>query len=132
MSHYSEIVVSSAGYDVWQQPPGTDVPHTKMLQHPHQPQQLSSRRELVELLDSEPLFDYLVRNGVLEKERAEAIQCESSPVKINLALLQHVEESGNTAHNLLVNALRQSGQHYLANMLDEGTRIKALTGSGRG
>ncbi|ELU15725.1 hypothetical protein CAPTEDRAFT_201143 [Capitella teleta] len=99
-----------------------------MMQFPAQ--QLSSTRDLVELIDSEPLFGYLVQNGVLNKDSLESIQSEHTPAKVNQALLHQVELGGKTAQNLLVNALRQSGQHYLANLLDEGTRIKALTGSG--
>ncbi len=94
-------------------------------------QQLSSRRELVEQLDSEPLFDYLVQNGVLERPTVDEIKNEKSAAKINIALLNHLEGSGKSALNLFINALRQTGQHHLASLLDEGARIKALTGSGR-
>ncbi len=49
---------------------------------------------------------------------------------MNLALLRHLESSGKSAQTLFVNALRQTGQHHLANLLDESARIKALSGSG--
>ena len=49
----------------------------------------------------------------------------------NIALLKNVENNGKTAQNLFINALRQTGQHYLANLLDDGIRIKALSGSGK-
>ena len=49
---------------------------------------------------------------------------------MNLALLKHVETNGKPALNLFVNALRQTGQHHLANLLDDTQRIKALSGSG--
>jgi len=93
-------------------------------------QQLSSRRELVEQLDSEPLFDYLMQNGVLERPLVEELKSEKSAVKVNLALLKHLENNGKSAINLFINALRQTGQHHLANLLDDGVRIKALSGSG--
>lgn len=117
VSHFSEIIVTS-GYDVQQQA-GSMCPR-----------RLSGRRELVEQLDSEPLFDYLVQNGVLERPLVNDIKNEKSPAKVNLALLRHVEDNGKPAVNLFVNALRQTGQHNLASLLDDSTRIKALSGSG--
>ncbi len=116
ISHYSEIIVTS-GYDATQ-PAG-------MLSH-----QLSSRRELVEQLDSEPLFDYLVQNGALEGPTVDEIKNEKSAAKVNIALLKHLEGSGKAVLNLFINALRQTGQHHLASLLDEGARIKQLSGSG--
>ena len=58
-----------SGYDVSSQ--------TGMLS-----QQLSSRRELVEQLDSEPLFDYLVQNGALEPPTVDQIKNEKSAAKV--------------------------------------------------
>ena len=43
---------------------------------------LSKRRELVELLDSEPVFAYLLQNGVLEPEHVDDIKKEASPAKV--------------------------------------------------
>lgn len=108
----------SRGYDV-QTPAGTT-----------NPSMLSSRRELVEQLDSEPLFDYLIQNGVLEPFVVDQIKNEKSAAKVNIALLRHLESSGKSALNLFINALRQTGQHHLASLLDDSQRIKALSGSG--
>ena len=121
-SHYSEIIVSS-GYDVND---GGRPMATGMAS-----QTLTSRRELVEQLDPEPLFDYLIQNGVLSDDAVEQIQQEKSPAKTNLALLRRIEDGGKTAEGLLVIALRQTGQHHLANILDDSGRIKALSGSGQ-
>lgn len=93
-------------------------------------QNLSARRELVELLDTEPLFDYLLQNGAVKPSVVDDIKEEKSQVQANIALLKNVENNGKTAQNLFINALRQTGQHYLANLLDDGIRIKALSGSG--
>lgn len=118
VSHYSEIIVST-GYDVPQRgPPG-------MLR-----QSLSSRRELVEQLDAEPLFGYLLQNGVVDAGTIADIQHEKTSAKVNLALLRKVETSGKMAESLFVNALRQSGQLHLASLLDDSTRLKKLSGSG--
>lgn len=59
------------------------------------------------------------------------IKNEKSDAKVNIALLRHLESSGKTALNLFVNALRQTGQHNLASLLDDSQRIKALSGSGQ-
>ena len=118
VSHYSEIIVTS-GYDV------SGVKPQGML-----PQGLSSHRELVEQLDPELIYDYLRQNGVLEDHEVAEVRQERSPAKVNLSLLTKVEEHGKSAEGLLIIALRQSGQHYLANLLDDTDRIKALSGSG--
>ena len=55
---------------------------------------------------------------------------EESQAKANILLLSKVDASGRLARNLLLNALRQTGQLQLANLLDEERRIKAFTGSG--
>ena len=68
VSHYSEIIVST-GYDAKQ--------HPGMLN-----QTLSARRELVELLDSEPLFDYLLQNGAVKPSVIEDIKEEKSQVQV--------------------------------------------------
>ena len=93
--------------------------------------QLSNRREVVETLDSESVFGYLIQNGVLEEEQAEEIKKERSSALVNLALLKHLEDHGNSAVELLINALRTTGQHHLASLLDEGYRIKPPSGSGQ-
>ncbi|XP_023931977.1 uncharacterized protein LOC106162832 isoform X1 [Lingula anatina] len=86
--------------------------------------QLTSQRELVEKLDSEPLFEYLVQNGVLEKGVVDEIKKEKSAAKVNLALLRHLENSTPKEFGLFMNGLRQTGQHELANLLDDGKRIR--------
>ena len=55
---------------------------------------------------------------------------EESQAKASILLLSKVDASGRLARNLLLNALRQTGQLQLANLLDEERRIKAFTGSG--
>ena len=92
--------------------------------------QLSTRRELVEQLDSEPLFDYLVQNGVLDETGVDDIRNEKSEAQTNLALLKHLELQRPCSVNLFINALRQTGQHQLANTLDNSKRINPAPGSG--
>ena len=58
------------------------------------------------------------------------VHVEESQAKANILLLSKVDASGRLARNLLLNALRQTGQLQLANLLDEERRIKAFTGSG--
>ena len=58
------------------------------------------------------------------------VQVEASKAKANLLLLSKVDANGVVARNLLLNALRQTGQLQLASLLDEDRRIKAFTGSG--
>lgn len=48
----------------------------------------------------------------------------------NIKLLQHLEELGNPAVELFINALRQSGQLHLASTLDVEHRIKPVHGKG--
>ena len=91
---------------------------------------LTSRRELVERLESEPIFDYLVQNGVMECSEADLLRDEPSAAKKNLTVLRHVETKDEAVYGLFINALRQTGQHHLANLLDGSARIKALSGSG--
>ena len=71
ISHYSEIIVSS-GYDVT-----TSAGMASPTSH------LSARRELVEQLDSEPLFDYLIQNGVLDQAIIDEIRNEKSAAKVS-------------------------------------------------
>jgi len=118
ISHYSEIIVSSSGYDVSGGMPSLP------------PSSLSARRELVEQLDSEPVFEYLIQNGALDQRRVDEIRAEKSAAKVNIALLKDLEGAGHSAVGLFVNALRQTGQHHIANLLDDSTRIKQLSGSG--
>ena len=61
-----------AGYDTHPPRGGSSLPADP----------LSARRELVEQLDSEPVFGYLEQNGVLEAEEVEEIKKESSPAKV--------------------------------------------------
>jgi hypothetical protein len=42
----------------------------------------------------------------------------------NLAVLRCVDSAGRRGLELLLNALRHTGQHELANMLDNGRRIE--------
>lgn len=91
--------------------------------------ELSGRRELVNLLDAEPLLDYLVQNGVLDGVEKEEVLKEEENTKQNLLLLKLVETRPNGV-KLFTNVMRQTGQHYLANLVDDGIRIKALSGSG--
>lgn len=90
---------------------------------------ISSRREMVNLLDAEPLLAYLVQNGVLTSDERNDILNEDDTVKQNILLLKFIETRPN-AVKLFTNVLRQTGQHYLANLVDDGIRIKALSSSG--
>ena len=94
---------------------------------------LSTRREIVDLIDVEPtLIDYLLLHGVLTPGDVTDILEELEPVRQNQRLLELVEARSDVAGvQLLTNVLRQTGQHYLANLLDDGARIKALSGSGQ-
>ena len=133
VSHYSEILCVSAsppsqegcGYDMQQDytfVPGSGLPGNCAL---------TSRRELVERLECEPLFDYLIQNGVIESSLAENLKKEPSAAKVNLTVLRQVETKDAAVFELFINALRQTGQHHLANLLDGSGRIKALSGSGK-
>lgn len=91
-----------------------------------------ARREIVELIDPEPTFDYLVLHGVLTRNDVSDIVQEPEPSQQNRKLLELVESRPDIAGvQLLTNVLRLTGQHYLANLLDDGARIKALSGSGK-
>lgn len=93
-------------------------------------EQLTSRQDLIESLDSEPIFDYLIQHGVLDPERRNDICQEVNRVKRNTALLKHLDDIGQTATALLINALRQSGQLHLASSLDVTHRIRPTSGKG--
>lgn len=108
------------GFDVKNKNSGTSSLHTGPL---------SMRRELVELLESEPLFDYLTQNRVLNTTHKDQILSEKSPAKQNLLLLKHVDETGRKGLLLFLNALRLTGQHYLANHLDDGHKLGLFDGS---
>jgi len=98
---------------------------------PTSPSPLSERREIVNLLDAEPTLDYLVQNGVLTAADVVEIGDERDTVQQNRSLLDHVESRKDLSGvKLLTNVLRLTGQHYIANLLDDGERIKALSGSG--
>ena len=90
---------------------------------------LSGKREMVQMLVCEPILDYLVQNGVLTKEDALEILNEMDTTVQNVMLLKLVD-AGPNGQKLFTNVLRQTGQHYLANLADDGARIKALSGSG--
>jgi len=92
---------------------------------------LSQRREIVNLLDAEPTLDYLVQNGVLTSADVSVISEERDATQQNRSLLERVELRKDVSSvQLLTNVLRLTGQHYIANLLDDGERIKALSGSG--
>jgi len=86
---------------------------------------LTLRRELVELLNAEPLLDYLVQNGILGSAEAKSVRLERSSVRQNLFLLKRIDDRRRRALLLFINSLRLTGQHYLANLLDDSTRINA-------
>ena len=144
VSHYSEFVcVSASSYGPGRVPgmggeedlmgSGGDLPVFSGLAIPCYGSNcsLTSRRELVERLESEPIFDYLVQNGVMECTEADKLRGEPSDAKKNLTVLRHVETQDEAVYGLFINALRQTGQHHLANLLDGSARIKALSGSGK-
>lgn len=94
--------------------------------------ELSGRREIVELLDAEPTFDYLVQNGVVTRDEVVEVVAKTEPSQQNHWLLRLIESRRDVAGvRLLTNVLRLTGQHYLANLLDDGTRIRILSGSGQ-
>ncbi|KAK3603504.1 hypothetical protein CHS0354_030357 [Potamilus streckersoni] len=92
--------------------------------------QLSNRQELVEGLDTEQVFDYLIQHGVLDTEKVTIIREEETQINKNIILLKFLEGAGSTALALFINALRQSGQLRLASSIDESGRIKPVVGSG--
>jgi len=89
------------------------------------PESLATRREAVELLTCDaPLLAYLVQNGAVGRLDAELVEREaSSSARQNIALLRCVERGGRAALALLLNALRLTGQHQLANLIDYTPRI---------
>lgn len=91
---------------------------------------LSEREELIESLDAEAIYDYLIQHGVLHQVEKEKIENGKNKAQRNTALLQLVEGTGSSAVALFINALRQSGQLSLASSLDENSRIKPIYGSG--
>ncbi|XP_021368380.1 uncharacterized protein LOC110460014 [Mizuhopecten yessoensis] len=93
-------------------------------------EQLPTRQDLVESLDSEAIFDYLIQHGVLDEGTRDGIRGETTKVQRNTALLQHLQGNGDSAIALFINALRQSGQLVLASSLDVTSKIKPTYGSG--
>ncbi|ESO89923.1 hypothetical protein LOTGIDRAFT_164618 [Lottia gigantea] len=91
-------------------------------------EQLSTNNDLVETLDTEPVFDYLLQHGVLNTDVVDGICNEDTKLGRNSALLQHLDDNGGTARALFINALRQSGQHKLASTIDTSQRIIPATG----
>ena len=93
------------------------------------PESLATRREAVELLSCEaPLLSYLVQNGAVSRLDAELIERETaSSARQNITLLRCVDRAGRAGLALLLNALRLTGQHQLANLLDYTPRIVPLT-----
>lgn len=92
------------------------------------PESLATRREAVELLSCDaPLLSYLVQNGAVSPLDAELIERETaSSARQNIALLRCVDRAGRAGLSLLLNALRLTGQHQLANLLDYTPRIAPL------
>lgn len=91
---------------------------------------LSNQEDLVHSLDPDPVFDYLLQHGVLDQSTIDEICGEEELVERNIRLLKHLEDSGNLAVELFINALRQSGQMHLASSLDIEHRIKPVYGQG--
>lgn len=92
--------------------------------------ELSNQEELVHQLDPEPVFDYLLQHRALDQSTVEVIRGEEKLADRNIKLLQHLEELGNPAIELFINALRQCGQLHLASSLDIEHRIKPVYGKG--
>lgn len=92
------------------------------------PESLATRREAVELLSCDAaLLDYLVQNGAVSQLDAELVEREtSSSARQNISLLRCVDRAGRAGLSLLLNALRLTGQHQLANLLDYTPRIVPL------
>jgi len=95
---------------------------------------LVNRRQAVEMLCLDrPLLDYLVQNGVLDKSQLDAINESAhdsvrqyplmTSARRNLMVLGCVDSAGRRGLQLLLNALRFTGQYILANMIDIGHRI---------
>ena len=90
----------------------------------------SGRRDLVEGLDAEAIFDYLSQHGVLDSPTLQTLRSSPAVTQRNAALLQHVENEGHNAVALFINALRQSGQLHLASSLDNTRRIQPVSEGG--
>ena len=92
------------------------------------PESLATRREAVELLSCDaPLLAYLVQNGAISRFDVELIERETaSSARQNITLLRCVDRAGGVGLSLLLNALRLTGQHQLANLLDYTPRIVPL------
>jgi hypothetical protein len=105
-----------------------------------------SRQLIVSLMDAEPtLVDYLVQNGVVARHDADRVWSETDRRRQNDRLLRAIESKRTNAEpesveivtggaggfRLLTNALRQTGQHYLANLIDDSKRIVGCRASGR-
>jgi hypothetical protein len=58
-------------------------------------EQLSTRQDLIQSLDSDAIFDYLIQHGVLDEETCDGILQENNREKRNTALLHHLESTGN-------------------------------------
>ncbi|KAH3821278.1 uncharacterized protein LOC127881978 [Dreissena polymorpha] len=95
-----------------------------------QQRNLSNQTELVNQLDPDPVFDYLLQHRALDQATVDKIRCEEKLPDRNIKLLEHLEQLGNPAVELLINALRQSGQLHLASTLDVEHRIKPVYGKG--
>lgn len=94
------------------------------------PRKLTNQAELIYQLDPEPVFDYLLQHRALQQSDIDQIKNAEKLSDRNSKLLQHLEELGNPAIELFINALRQSGQMHLASSLDVEHRIKPVSGSG--
>jgi len=92
--------------------------------------ELSTQSELQYQLDPEPVFDYLLQHRALTQSTVDVIREEEKLADRNIKLLKHLEELGNSAVELFINALRQSGQLHLASTLDVEHRIKPVQGKG--
>lgn len=85
---------------------------------------LVGRRQAVEMLCLDrPLVDYLVQNGIIDRQQLSDIEAVSS-ARSNLVVLRCVDSAGRQGLELLLNGLRHTGQYELANTLDPGPRIQ--------
>ena len=104
------------------------TPHVASTSAARRPESLATRREAVELLSCDAaLLSYLVQNGAVSRLDAEMIERETaSSARQNITLLRCVDRAGRAGLSLLLNALRLTGQHQLANLLDYTPRIVPL------
>ena len=130
----------SAGYEVSRQhdvtghsdaavsSPWHSTSHVGPSSVARRPDLLATRREAVELLSCDAaLLAYLVQNGAISRFDAELIEHETaSSARQNITLLRSVDRAGRSGLSLLLNALRLTGQHQLANLLDYTPRIVQL------